>query len=63
MRGDMADLPGEPLHSGMRWLSDEEQKEFRKQHKAMMKRLQPRLDEMYRRRRLDVAKARGAVLG
>jgi hypothetical protein len=59
----MTDLPGEPLPSGMRWLTDDEQEEFRKQHKAMMKRLQPRLDEMYRRRRLDAAKARNAVIG
>ncbi len=63
MRGDMADLPGEPLHSGMRWLSDEEQKEFSKQHKAMMKRLQPRLDEMDRVRRLGAAQAVNAVIG
>jgi hypothetical protein len=47
----------------MRWLSDEEQEEFRKQHKVMMKRLQPRLDEMDRVRRLGAAKARNAVIG
>ncbi len=33
----MTTLPGEPVSSGMRRLSDEEQEEFRKKHKAMMK--------------------------
>jgi hypothetical protein len=47
----------------MRRLSDDEQEEFRKQHKAMMKRLQPRLDEMDRVRRVGAAEARNAVIG